>query len=336
MRDIIAERLNLFIKNNEILEEVVGLGFSSVSLMRKCAALNLTTKNKIADKIKIEESVKIIKDKTSIFSNFRGNNLLNTAINIYEEDNVSDALEDINAIYKGLKEEFFNNQYLILAAQIIYFARKRAVVSKAITDTGLAYGHMKKDHIFLTGQEDICAAALIATTSINLEDTFREVEDCYTLLNAAGFPKRNELQGLCNMLSIINIEKREKCKMVVKMNNTLNNHDIPLRRYAMPLLGITPFICDDYDLFAKEAKEVSDKLKKIRGFGFFSISGYIRDMIAVSIVASVYAESLNEELNEQMISLTNNASLNIVIAMQIAAASAAAAAGAAAASSASN
>ncbi|EGT3617716.1 DUF4003 family protein [Clostridium perfringens] len=332
MVESIEEKINLLIDNSEILDSVNGIGFGT-NIFKKCNALNLTIKNKRADKERIEEAIRIIKKNTSLFSNFRGNNLLTTAVNIAQEPDMEGALEEIMDIYKRLKEEFFNNEYLILAAQIIYSARERTKISEAIINTRSAYDYMKKSHRFLTGNEDICSAAVIATTSSNLEKTFKDVEECYNTLNKLGFSKGNYLQGLCNMLAVINLPVKERCDKVHKMRESLNNNKINLKGYAFTILGVIPFVCDDYDDFGEEASIVAEKIRNAKGFGNFSLGKYLRNMIAVSLLASQCSEELGEKLKENIENLTNNASLSIVIAMQVAAASAAAASAAAAASS---
>ena len=47
----------------------------------KCAALTLTMKNKKADADKINHCRDILKNNTSLFSNFRGNNMLTSSAN---------------------------------------------------------------------------------------------------------------------------------------------------------------------------------------------------------------------------------------------------------------
>lgn len=332
MVEISNRKINLLIDNSEILDNVNGIGFGT-NIFKKCNALNLAIKNKKADRERIEEAIRIIKKNTSLFSNFRGNNLVTTSVNISQELDIKGALEDIIVIYKGLKEEFFSNEYLILAAQIIYSAKDRVKVSEAIINTRIAYDYMKKSHRFLTGHEDICSAAVIATTSNNLEKTFVDVEECYTTLSELGFSKGNYLQGLCNMLAVINLPVEEKCERVYKMRKSLEENGINLKGHAFPILGIIPFVCDDYDDFGEAVGIVSEKIRNAKGFGNFSLGSHLRNMIAVSLVASEHSEYLCEKLKENIENLTNNASLSIVIAMQVAAASAAAASAAAASSS---
>lgn len=324
-------KINLLIDNSEILDNVSGIGFGT-NIFKKCNALNLTIKNKNADRERIEEAIRIIKKNTSLFSNFRGNNLITTSVNVSQEPDMEGALEDIMVIYKELKEVFFSNEYLILAAQIIYSARERIKISEAIINTRAAYDYMKKSHRFLTGYEDICSAAVIATTSNNLEKTFEDVEECYTTLSKLGFSKGNYLQGLCNMLAVINLPVKEKCEKAYKMRKSLKEKGVNLKGHAFPILGVIPFVCDDYDDFGEEASIVSEKIRNAKGFGNFSLGSHLRNMIAVSLVASEHSEYLGEKLKENIKNLTNNASLSIVIAMQVAAASAAAASAAAASS----
>lgn len=327
---MVDDKFKLLIKNSEILDEVKNT--FGMNIFKKCNALNITMKNKVANANKINSAIDLIKGKTFLFSNFRVNNLLTTAVLIANEENMEESLNNIIEIYEGLKNLFFNNQYLVLAAQIIFSARYRVNIYDAIKNTRVAYDYMKKNHRFLTGNEDICSAAIIATTSKDFEVTFLEIEECYNLLRNSGFCMGNNLQSLTNMLSLINLTSEEKVKKVNSLYNALENNSVPLKGYALPLLGVAPFITDDYSNFAKEVSEVVISLRKERGFGIFSLNSYIRNMIAVGIVILSYLDDLSYDIKENISNITNNTSLTIVIAMEIAASTAAAGAAAAAAS----
>lgn len=66
-----------------------------------------------------------------------------------------------------------------------------------------------KKHCFLTSSDDISSAAMIATSSLNLENTFKEIEQCYRLIKNKGFWSGNNLQSLSQILSLNNISPEE-------------------------------------------------------------------------------------------------------------------------------
>ena len=63
-------------------------------------------------------------------------------------------------------------------------------------------------------------------------------------------------------------------------------------------------------------KNVSNKLKEVKGFGDWSLGKYNRNMISGAIVSLAYADYLKEKSNIDVIS--NNIILDIIIAIEIA------------------
>lgn len=151
---MIDSRLHLLVRNSNNLENVKSSYLAGV--FKRCSALTLTLKNLEADVEKINICIDIIKSNSSIFSNFRGNNLLTTAVNLSIQDNPEESFKEIIEIYEKLKYHFLNNQFLVLASQIIYNYRNDKNTDEIIVNTRRAYDLMKKNHLFLTGQEDIC------------------------------------------------------------------------------------------------------------------------------------------------------------------------------------
>jgi len=328
---MIESKLNLLIKNSDALEHAKSsLGMST---FKRCSALNLTLRNIDADIDKINNCIDIIKDNSSVFSNFRGNNLLTTAVNLSTKDNPEESFSEIMNIYEKLKNHFFNNQFLVLAAQIIYNYKGPSDIDILVKNTRKAYDLMKENHIFLTGQEDICSAALIALTSYNLNETFVDMEKCYNILRENGFWAGNNLQSLTHILSLFQSTPEEKCDKVIMLDSTLRKYSTPLKNYTLPILGVVALTNYDYEGFAKELNSVNKELRKHRGFGIFTLTSELRNMIAATLISLESIESSNSLIKNTLIETANSISLNLVIIMQIAAISATNAAVAIAASS---
>ena len=330
---IMNEKINLFLENNKALEDVKG-SWGMYGFQIKSSALTCTMKNQRVDTDRINLALDIIKKNTSMFSNFRGINKLTTAITISFEDDMEYSLKEIISIYDKLKDEFFTNEYLVMAAQVIFNARYRVNVDDSVRNTRVAYDYMKKHHRFLTGQEDIANAAIIATTSANLEETFNEIEESYQYLKDNRISYSNNIQSLSHILSLINLPSIQKCDEVLAMNSIMKEKNVPLKDYFIPMLGIITFLADNKEDFAMNIADVSMNLKKEKGFGNFALGSNFRNMISATLVSIDYLDTLDNNIKENIIINTNNIALTVAIAMQTAVfVSSAAAASAAAASS---
>lgn len=330
---IMNEKINLFLENNKALEDVKG-SWGMYGFQIKSSALTCTMKNQRVDTDRINLALDIIKKNTSMFSNFRGINKLTTAITISFEDDMEYSLKEIISIYDKLKDEFFTNEYLVMAAQVIFNARYRVNVDDSVRNTRVAYDYMKKHHRFLTGQEDIANAAIIATTSANLEETFNEIEESYQYLKDNRISYSNNIQSLSHILSLINLPSIQKCDEVLVMNSIMKEKNVPLKDYFIPMLGIITFLAENKEDFAMNIADVSMNLKKEKGFGNFALGSNFRNMISATLVSIDYLDTLDNNIKENIIINTNNIALTVAIAMQTAVLiSSAAAASAAAASS---
>lgn len=325
------EFIELLIENSKELYNLDSIFINNA--FKKCSALTLTLREKRADADRINEAMRVIKRKVGIFSNLRGNNLVTIATAISLENNMEEALEEINNIYKCLKNEFLTTQYLALASIVIFNARERINIEETIKKTRMTYNYMKKNHRFLTGSEDVTAAAMIAVTSDNLEETMKFAEEYYEGLRDKGYWSGNNLQELSHILTLFNGEVNQNINKVYLIDKALRENNIKIRSFSLPLLGIAAVVTEEFDIFARRVKETSDKLKKEKGFGSLSLGSHIRNMMAIGVVAASYIESLDEEEKGKIINTTNNITLTIQIAIEIAAATAAAGAAAAASSS---
>lgn len=314
---MINNKVNLFLENNKSLESVKG-SWGMYGFQIKSNALICTMRNQKIDSDKINSALDLIKNNTSMFSNFRGINKLTTAITISSELNMEESLREIISIYNKLKEKFYSSEHLVIASQVIFNARFRVNIDDAVINTRTAYDYMKKHHAFLTGNEDIVNAAIIATTSTDLESTFNDIEEIYKYLKDNRISSSNNIQSLSHILSLINLPSKEKCTAVLEMKNILKEKKVPLNQYYIPLLGIISFLSNDKRTFADNIADVSLNFKKEKGFGTFSLGSDFRNMLSASLVSIDYLDVLDNDIKENLINNTSNISLTIVLAIQTA------------------
>ncbi|MDU7965079.1 MAG: DUF4003 family protein, partial [Clostridium perfringens] len=227
----------------------------------------------------MEKAIKLIKENTSAFSEYRRRNLLNLAVNISLEEDMDRSLSEIENIYINLKSEFSHSRYLMLAAEEIFFSRNFINVEEVIMNTKTAYKYMKKNHRFETKREDLCSAAMIAMTSENLEETFDEINECYDVLTDCGFSKNNDLELLSNVLSIINMPVDRKCAQVRDLATNLKENKVEFKKSYLPILGIAAFVTDDYNKLSKNVLDVSETLKENEGFRSVTVDEKARNIM---------------------------------------------------------
>ncbi|MDO5518600.1 MAG: DUF4003 family protein [Clostridium sp.] len=314
---MINNKIDLYLENVKALEDVKG-SWGMYGIQIKSSALNCTLKNQRVDTERINSALAVIKNNTSIFSNFRGINKLTTALAISFEENMEESLKQILSIYNKLKSEFSGSEYLVIASQVLFNARYRVNIDDAVKNTKSAYDYMKKHHRFLTGREDIANAAIIATTSFDLEETFKDIEECYEKLKAERISTSNNLQALSQILSLINLPAEQKCSAVLEMNSILREKKATLKDYFVPMLGILSFISDNKQGFAENVVKASEELKMHKGFGNFTLGSNYRNMISAVLVSADYLDDLDDNMKENIINNTNNITLTVAIAIQTA------------------
>lgn len=192
------------------------------------------------------------------------------------------------------KQEFSISEYLIIAAQIIFSSKNIMNIDDAIKNTKTAYKYMKKNHRFLTGSEDIASAALIATTSIDLEKTFNDIEECYTLLKSKSNSSKNNIQALSHILSLVNLPSENKCRKVLDMQSALkgdvfilNKHkQLKDRIWLKIFLSILAFFIQ-FIAIGITFNPSSDQYFKIRAASFLT-------KIATIIIACIFTKCIDK------------------------------------------
>lgn len=311
----INNKVDLLIQNNEKIKEVKGSW--QMGMMQQSCILSSTIKNEYIVPSKVEESIEVIKNNTGIFSNFRGHSLFYLSNLLSNKENKEEAFNSILNTYNKLKEnKFFNDTYLPFTAIIIDQNKNKVDIDTAIYRTKYVYDFMKNNHPFLTSSDDYCRAALIAINSKNLDSDLEYMENCYKVLNSKGFYKSNNLQSLSHVMVFDKNKNEESLNKVLRIKKLLETNNCKIDGYGYPLIGAISLLECDEEVLAKQIKEVSDKLKDVKGFGNWSLGKNNRNIISAAIVASAYADCFKEEGN--LDTITNNIFLEIIIAIEIA------------------
>ena len=329
MNSSLLQRCELFITNRNTIKET--FPWDGSYMYPLCASI-FTSKNMTADSLRMKECRTLLKEKTGVFSNFRGvcRYAITAMLTVDEhpEEKINNALK----AYEMLKNEFYTSAYLPVASILIADTVPSDQYEEVTLRTRRIYNLMKKEHPFLTSREDCIYATLLAFSKETDEYLLNEMERCYEILKPKFFTG-NAVQSLSHVLTLEQGSSEGKCRRVVDLYDTLKNNGLKYgTNYELPILGILALLNIDISTIVHDITEVDQYLKNQKGFGIFGITTKQRLMYAGMLIADEYFSSSNQAMSMSAI----NGTISIVLAQQAATCSAIAASSAAAASASSS
>lgn len=330
MKNSLEVLCNDFIRNRDQIKEV--FGWEDAYMYPVCAMV-FTSHRHMADEDVLKQCRKILKEKTSVFSNFRTTARLVMTSMMAVAINPEEMLEHALQVYDLLKEHFYGSPYLPVTAMMIAEQEKPQRYEMVATRAHTIYERMKKEHPFLTSGEDSVFAAMLALSEKSDEQIITEIENCYSLLKKQ-FSAGNAVQSLSHVLTLINGNTEEKCAKTIALFQALKEENCKYGTgYELATLGVLAMLPVEQQLLVQEIKEVDVYLAKQKGYGVFGIGKKQRLMHAGMICASEYTSlGTDTAMSHAAISGT----ISLIVAQQAAMCAAIAASSAAAASSASS
>ncbi len=267
MRDEVRRRCESMIANRDAIQKVFRWGHGLLCVTEACM---FTMKGKTVDEERLMMCRDLIKDKTGVFSGFRGNAQNVIATTLALGHNPEETLENGLTVYKMLKKRMWDSAYLPMAAMSIARLAPTERYEEIVEKTKEIYDVIKKEHPFLTSAEDVSFCALLALSEKSTEELVTEAERCYRYLaEHTRFPK-NSVQSLSHVLALCDGVPEEKCEKTIELYDTLKAYGLKYGDvYELPMLGILAVNSKDFEYLAEELQEVSTWLSKQKGFGFW-------------------------------------------------------------------
>jgi hypothetical protein len=180
-----------------------------------CALIYLTAGRPV-EREKLERCKALVKSTAGPFSSFRGNIRLPLICMLAAGEDPEERWDRTQRSYAALKESFFGSEYLALAAMLLSDTVKEDdMPALAARGKGL-YQRMRKEHPFLTGQEDSVFALLLAQSERSDDELIDDMEACYRLLDER-FPKGNGLQSASHVLALSQEAPEEKARRLIAL-----------------------------------------------------------------------------------------------------------------------
>ena len=326
MKDPLNALCDNFIENRDRIRS--GFGWEYSYIYPVCAAI-FTNKRQTVNIEQMKECRDILKEKTGIFSNFRGMIQL-IVISMMAADNAPERkLENALEVYSELKEHFWRSLYLPIVSLVVADMADPREYADIAARTKRIYTLMKKEHPFLTSDEDSVFAALLALSERGDEEIVSETEACFDILKEK-FISRNAVQSLSHVLAIGEGSAEDKCRRTIELYNGLKEAGCKYGTgYELATLGVPALLPEDLDTVIGDIKEADKFLSKQKGYGFLGCGKHQRLMHAAMLVSGAYIGDSGNIMDSAAIS----SAVSLIVAQQIGVCAAVAASGAAVSSS---
>ena len=274
------------VENYRIL--AAGNKMEFTEMLLACAGIYLAA-GREPDMDRVKECKKLLKSKAGIFSNFRGSDELLVRCKMALAPDPALYFESVEREYQHIKT-FFSGEQTVLAAMIL--AEQDGSGSLA-EKTKSIYKEMKEAHPWLTSEDDLPFAALMAVSGRDASAVYAEAEEIYALLKEKLKADKNTMQMLSHILAIRSGRAEEKCEKLCALAAGLKAAGHSLGRGSrLAILGILADSDLPADTLVDRICEADDFLKQHKPFhGLFGVGRECRRMFAVQMVQT----SLSEE-----------------------------------------
>ena len=274
------------VENYRIL--AAGNKMEFTEMLLACAGIYLAA-GREPDMDRVKECKKLLKSKAGIFSNFRGSDELLVRCKMALAPDPALYFESVEREYQHIKT-FFSGEQTVLAAMIL--AEQDGSGSLA-EKTKSIYKEMKEAHPWLTSEDDLPFAALMAVSGRDASAVYAEAEEIYALLKEKLKADKNTMQMLSHILAIRSGRAEEKCEKLCALAAGLKAAGHSLGRGSrLAILGILADSDLPADTLVDRICEADDFLKQHKPFhGLFGVGRECRRMFAVQMVQA----SLSEE-----------------------------------------
>lgn len=284
MRESLQRLCDSFIENRDIIKGA--FRFENSAMYAVCANI-FTARGQTADLDRLDMCKQLIKEKTGIFSNFRGVVRMPIICMLAAQDNPSSLMEETLSCYEELKGHFFSSSYLALVAFLMADLNDGNAADRAARGRAI-YKRMSKEHPFLTSSEDSVFAVLLAYSEKSDDQLIEDMEKCYDLLRSH-FHASNYLQAASHVLAMSDHLPEEKADRLGALYEEIRAAGGKFDRNDLATLAAVSITDADIHAICQDMMEVDTFLATQKGYGMLGITRSKRMAHAAMIVSNEYA-----------------------------------------------
>lgn len=328
MRETLKTRCDLFFENRTQVKEA--FKWENDSLISVCASMLMNSERRV-DSARLKDCKAMLKEQTSVFSNFRGNVEMSVVSMMAMSDNPAAKLARTLDYYKALKEQFSSSEYLVLAAAILSETVAPENIGTVAARAKNIYKLMKEEHPFLTSSEDSVSAVMMAVSD-KMDDKalINEAETIYQILKET-FSSSNDVQAVSFVLALADGYAQEKSQKLINLYDALKLAGVKYGKYyELTTLAALSIIPVDVNSMVEEIIFADECLSKEKPYsGVFGLDKKTRLMHAAMVVSSELSEGGAADIATMTSTLAMIAAQQAALCATICASSAASSAAAA-------
>lgn len=282
MKDTLSRLCERFITNRIIIRQM--LKAESSYIYPVCANI-FCAGGRDADPERLTACKRLLKEKTGVFSNFRGNLrapvVCMLAAGTHPEVRMDRALEN----YKMLRERFHASQYLALAAFLLTDLGAAGSHPEAADRGKYIYNLMKARHPFLTSSEDSVFAVFLAFSEKTDDELIDDMEGCFARLKRF-FPSSNCLQSVSHVLCLGPGRPEEKVERLCLLYDAIKENGGKYGKYyELSTLAALSLLEGPVAEIAADVMDADAFLARQKGYGAFGLDRKTRLMHAAMLVS---------------------------------------------------
>jgi hypothetical protein len=286
MRDSLQRLCEDFVANRDVLKRK--FKWENSYLYPVCASI-FCARGVRADADRLTDAKRLLKDKTGVFSNFRGNLTLPVCSMLAAKSSPERRMEYAIENYRILREQFAPSSYLALAA---FFLADMGVSDSRAQEAAergkRIYKRMKQEHRFLTSAEDSVFAVLMSFAEQSDDALITDMEACYTLVKQR-FSGGNAAQSVSHVLALSPGLTEEKTNRFLQLYEGIRAAGGKYGKYyQLSTLAAVSVMDADVNDIVQDMMDVDAFLSDQKGYGFLSIDRKTRMMHAAMLVSNDY------------------------------------------------
>lgn len=286
MRDSLQRLCEEFIANRDLIRKKFKWGNSY--LYPVCASI-FCARGVCADADKLLYAKHLLKEKTGVLSNFRGNLTLPVCSMLAAKSAPERRMESAVENYKILRDQFAPSSYLALAAFFLADMGVSGSRAQEAAERGKRiYKCMKQEHRILTSAEDSVFAVLMSFAEQSDDALIADIETCYQLVKKR-FSGGNAAQSVSHVLALSPGSAEEKTQRFLQLYDGIRNAGGKYgKHYQLSTLAAVSVMDADVNEVVQDIMEVDAFLFRQKGYGFLSADRRTRMMHAAMLVCNDY------------------------------------------------
>lgn len=258
---------------------------------RRLMAIHYAIHDTPFDQDRFEQAQTALKQKTGMFSKFRGtNSLVWLSFLDAKYEDVASAIDEALRLDQLLDRKHFRHSMLrpFIASQLLSINDPERRLDEA---TAL-YQTFKQHHPWLTSEEDLLSALVLVQALEDHDDLNARIEAYYETLQVH-VSRSNELQLVSHLLAFSELAPTEAVSRFLTWRDQLQQQNINVRNEHLPSLALLTIVTDPTNTTVQNVADiVRAETEKQRWFNRHSLT------VALQLVA---VDTITEEASELLL-----------------------------------